>query len=76
MFFRHEVSFSSEEVDRVCEEIAVSEESIDSSILIVSKMMLPKGPAALKAFRLGLNKASSGSAFAPWRWRRSRPGRR
>ena len=58
------------------EEIAVSEESIDSSILIVSKMMLTKDPAALNAFRFELNKPTTGSTTTTWRWRWSRAGRR
>ena len=57
-------------------EIIALEELIDSSILIVSKMMLTKDPATFNAFRFGLNKATTGSATTAWRWRWSRAGRR
>ena len=50
------------------EDIVVSEESIDSSILIVSKMMLTKEPKAFDLLRFGLDHAASGAATTTWRW--------
>ena len=47
------MTFFLEDVEGVCEEIVVSEELIDSSIDIVSKMMLANDPATFNAFRLG-----------------------
>ena len=66
----------SNEIGVIGEEIVVSEESIDSSILIVSKMMLTKEPTAFDLLRFGLDHAATGAAATAWRWRRSRTGRR
>ena len=66
----------SNEIGVIGEEIVVSEESIDSSILIVSKMMLTKEPTAFDLLRFGLDHAATGAATTTWRWRWSRTGRR